>query len=237
MQGVRAVARAVALVLLVAGCAIKEVPYDREMAGGIERIGMVTPRFPGGPVILLASSPAQSFGLIGALVTVGVMEDRKARFQAVMQGQNFTADDALAQTFGAALEARGYKVSRVATRREKADFLTEYPTDRGDKVDAYLDLVVLNYGYMSAGIGSDQPWRPSYTIRVRLVRARDSSVLMQDTLVYNPLGTPKEVVTIAPDPAYRYDNFDTLEKDPEGAVKALRAAFEEGAKTLGTMLK
>jgi len=237
MQRGWSVVRAIPIILLIAGCAIKEVPYDRETAGGIERVGIVTPRFPGGPVIFLASSPANSFGLIGALVTVGVMEDRKARFQKVMGGQNFAPEDALIQSFTAALEARGYRVSRVSAKRDNADFLAGYPTDHGDKVDAYLDLVVLNYGYLSAGIGSDQPWRPTYTIRVRLVRARDSSVLMQDTLVYNPLGTPKEVVTIAPDPAYRYDNFDTLEKDPEGAVKGLRAAFEEGAKTLGTLLK
>jgi hypothetical protein len=237
MRGVKTAVLAIVALVAVAGCAIKEIPYDRETAGGITRVGVVTPRLPSGPMINLATSPAQSFGLIGALVHVGVQADREARFETILKGQNFSVEDALVQSITAALQAQGYAVSLVPVKRDKSDFVATYPTDHGDKVDAYLDLVAVNYGYLSAGIASDSPWRPSYVLRVLLVRAQDYAVLMQGTLVYNPFGAPKEVVTIAPDPAYQYANFDTLEKDPSGAVKGLRVAFEHGAKTLGGMLK
>jgi hypothetical protein len=225
------------VVLSVTACAIKEIPYDRETAGGIKRVGIVTPRVPGGPMVNLATSPAQSFGLIGAIVHVSVQANRQGRFEDVLKAQNFLVEDALVNNVTGALQAHGYTAAVIPVKRDKSDFLATYPTDHGETVDAYLDLVMLNYGYLAAGVGSDSPWRPSYVIRVRLVRAQDQAVLMQDTLAYNPFQGPKEVVTIAPDPAHQYPNFDTLEKDPDGAVKALRVALERGAATLGTMLR
>jgi hypothetical protein len=188
-------------------------------------------------MVNLATSPAQSFGLIGAIVHASVQGARESRFQDILKVQNFSVEDALVQNVTAALQAHGYTAAVIPVKRDKSDFVPTYPTDHGQAVDAYLDLVMLNYGYLAAGIDSNSPWRPSYLIRVRLVRARDQAVLMQDTLAYNPFQSPKEVVTIAPDPANQYPNFDTLEKDPEGAVKALRLAFEKGANTLGAMLK
>lgn len=237
MRPVKAAIVAIAVLLMATGCAIKEIPYDRETAGGIQRVGVITPRLPSGPMVNLATSPAQSFGLVGAIVHVSVQASRESRFEDIIKRQNFSVEDALVQSVTAALQAQGYATSIVPVKRDKSDFVATYPTDHGDKVDAYLDLVILNYGYLSAGVDSNSPWRPSYVIRVRLVRAQDYAVLMQGTLVYNPFGGPKEVVTIAPDPAHQYPNFDSLERDPEGAVKALRAAFEKGANTLGTMLK
>lgn len=226
-----------AAVVVLGGCAIKEIPYDRETAGGIQRIGLVTPRLPSRAMVNLANSPAKGFGAIGHIIHASVQGDREARFDVALQAKNFSAEDALVRSFTAALEAHGYAVSLVPARRDKGDFLQAYPTDRGDKVDAYLDIVAQNYGYLAMDVGSDSPWRPSYQLRVRLVRASDASVLMQDTIIYNPVGQPKKVVTVAPDPSHFYDNFEALERDPDGAIKGMREAFDQGAKALGTLLK
>jgi hypothetical protein len=127
----------------------------------------------------------------------------------------------------------------VPVTRDKSDFLARYPSNAEPKVDAYLDLVAAGYGYVAAGVRSSTPYRPTLAVRARLVSARDSSVLMQDVVVYNPVGpaAPSKAVTIAPDPAFQFVNFDALIADPDRAVLGLRAAIEQSAHGIGTLLQ
>ena len=235
MRGKMLAAVVVAAAMLGA-CALPEVPYDRETAGGIKHIGLVTPHFPDEPDVHLASSVGQSFGLIGALVDAGLKADRDKRFNRLLQQASFTVADVFSENLANELRSRGYEVSLITVRRDKAAFVPEYPVHAPPAVDAYLDLYTLNYGYIAAGVGSP-PWRPWLSMRARLVRAKDSAVLMQDTIAYNPvIGAPK-AVTIPPDPAYSYSTFDMLEADPSGAVRGLRGAVEQSALAVGKLLK
>jgi hypothetical protein len=222
--------------VMLAGCMMKEVPYDRE-TGGIRRIGLVTPYFNPEPDVHLATSVGQSFGLIGALVDAGIKADRDKRFGRILQQANFSAYEVFVAQLTNDLSARGYEVSLITVRRDK-DFVKDYPVHAPPAVDAYLDLYALNYGYISAGVGSP-PYRPWVWMRVRLVRAKDSQLLMQDTIVYNAVigATYTKAVTIPPDPAYEYRSFDTLEADPTGSVRGLRAAIEQSALAVGQLLK
>ena len=56
------------LAVTLGGCTVPKIPFDRSAAGHVRTIGIVTPGFPSGPSVELASSVGQSFGLIGALV-------------------------------------------------------------------------------------------------------------------------------------------------------------------------
>lgn len=226
------------LVLLVAACAPPKVPYDR--SDTIRTIGVVTPRFPDGPVVFLASNVGQHFGLIGGLIEAGMQADREAKFKTVLDQRQFSAPDAFLQTLTTELRTRGYTVVPITLKRETADFASSYSTEDGPKVDAYLDIVVLNYGYVAAGIGSSTPYRPAYSIKTRLVSAKDSSLLMQDNVVYNPLQSPMarhEIITVAPDPAYVFVDFNALMASPENAVKGLHVATEQTAQVVGKLLQ
>lgn len=216
-----------------------EIPYDRSSAADIKTIGIITPRFPDDASVVLASSVGQSFGLVGALIDAGMQANRESRLKDALQTTNFSARETFMQAVVAALNERGYAVALIDVLRERDDFVATYPTDRPN-VDAFLDLVVPRYGYIAAGIGST-PYRPLFVVKGRLVRASDASVLMQDTVVYNPIGPTadngKGVVTLAPNPSDQFTDFGALERDPEAAARGMQSAIQEAAQTIGQLLK
>ncbi len=222
----------------LAGCAAKPVPYDRTTAADIKTIGIVTPSYPEGPYVVLAGNVGQSFGLIGALIEAGMQASRESDFKKAIAPHKFSVDETCLGELTARLEEQGYTVVVVPQTRSKQDFLEKYPADQEPKVDAYLDLVV-NYGYISAGIGAT-PYRPTVFANARLVKASDSSVLMKDLVIYNPVGpygANQEAVTIPPDPTYSFSTFDELVRDPAAAVKGMQVALQESVKTVGQLLK
>jgi hypothetical protein len=227
----------VAALSLVGCAAAPEIPYDRGAAGEVKSIGIITPAFPDGPTVWLASSVGQSFGLVGALVDAGMQSSREATFKSLLDEQKFSARDCFLEKLTAGLREAGYTVAIIPIQRQGSDFATHYPTEAEPKVDAYLDVVANSYGYAAAGIRSSTPYRPWFVVRARLVSAKDSSVLMQDAVMYNPINAPGHVITIPPDPTTSYSNFDHLVADPAGAVKGLQAATEQSALTLGKLLR
>jgi hypothetical protein len=230
----------VAAGLFLSACAgLQEVPYDRMSSGQIKTIGIITPSAPKEASIILASSVGQSFGLVGALVDAGLQANRETHFKAVVAKEQFSAQDAFLGRLKEQLSSRGYIVSDISAARPSSKFLDKYPDNAN--VDAYLDIVVSSYGYVSAGIGSSTPYRPQLMLQVRLVQAKTSQVLMQDTIFYNPVGPyaagSNKMVTITPAPAYNFVDFDRLEADPHLAVEGLRDATYQSADMVSTLLR
>jgi hypothetical protein len=223
--------------LSLIGCAAPEIPYDRAGAGDIKTIGILTPSFPDGPTVLLATTVGQSFGIIGNLIDAGMQANREATFRDLLQQQNFSAQDCFMHKLAESLSAAGYVVAVVPVAREGSDFTAHYPTEADPKVDAYLDVVATRYGYAAAGIRGSTPYRPQFMVRARLVSAKNSSILMQDAVIYNPINAPGHVVTIPPDPAVSFADFDRLVADPPAAVKGLEFATEQSAVTVGKLLR
>jgi hypothetical protein len=230
-------ALAVAGALLLGACAAPEIPFDRSHENQIQHIGVVTPKFPNGARVILASTVGQSFGLIGALVDAGMQQARESKFEAILKQENFSEQDVFLAKLTASLQSQGYTVSMISFQRQGSNFADRYPVEAEPKVDAYLDLIVTGYGYIAAGIGNSTPYRPICQVRARLVSAKDSSVLMQDLVTFNPYGRTDHTVTIAPDPAVQYTTFDQLVADPNGAVKGLQSATEQTADTVGKLLQ
>jgi len=226
--------------LLISGCAgLPEIPYDRMSAAEIKNVIILPPSVTKNPSVILASSVGQSFGLVGALVDAGLQASRDSHFKAVVEKQNFSIRDTFLDHLKEQLQMRGYMVSTVTVARPSAKFLDKYPTDAS--VDAYLDLVIRNYGYVSAGIGSSTPYRPQFLMQVRLVNAKTSSVLMQDSILYNPVGPgvvdTQKAVTISPAAMYEFPDFDRLEATPQTAVEGLRDAAYQSADSVSNLLK
>jgi hypothetical protein len=225
--------------LLLAGCAaMPEVPYDRTSAGNIHTIGVLSEAYPSGPSAILAANLGASFGLIGG-ITEGIMRsNRESSLRDIMAGANFKVEDEFDASLVAALTAHGYQVIAVpVTREKKGDLLSVYPDHFAVAADAYLDISVVDYGYIAAAIADSAPYRPFLSARVKLVRASDKSVLMQDIVVYNAYNNPKNVVTISADPTYSFATFDMIEQDHADTVTGLKVAADQSAAAIANLLR
>jgi hypothetical protein len=230
------VAAAMAVAMTLAACAGTEIPFDRSSAG-VRTIGVLTPDITEKPSVILASDIGQSFGLVGALVDVGMQLKRDDKLYAILIAHQFTARATLGNDLVAALRAQGYSASLVPLTREKSGFLKTYPTQPG--IDAYLDVSAFpdGFGYMAASTGSTQPYRPFVWLNVKLVRAGDNAVLMQDTIVYSIINASSKWITISPDPAYQFADFDTLTVNADQAVGGENTALQQTANQIGMLVR
>ncbi len=219
MRFIKNLVASCAIVLLVAvtACAPTNftIPYDRA-ATRVQTIGLVTPFIKPEGQALLANGAGQSFGLLGALVEAGVQSNRDSRFNAVLRQQQFSAINELNDRLRAALEAKGYQVVIIPVPRSGTDFLRTYPASPAP-VDAYLDVTVNIYGYLS--IGRSAPYRPAFFGQMQLVDARNNAVLMREGI--NMRGG----VDVQPDPEFNYDDSDVMMASGPRTVQGLRDMF------------
>lgn len=184
---------------------------------------------------MLASTVGQSFGLIGALIDAGMTERRNTEFTGLMESQNFEAVDFFVACLTADLRAEDYNVVLIPMSRPDDKFLASYPGS-SQTINAYLD-VRTQFSYIAAGLGDSNPYRPAFWARARLVDAQSSAVLMEDTVMYNPLGSPKNIVTIAPDPREQFVDFDAMMTNPPEAIAGLKTVESKSAGTLANLLR
>jgi len=237
---IRHASACLALAALTACATEREIPFDHAANSGIKTIGVLQPSMSPTPTILLASDIGQSLGLVGLLVDASMQANRDKQFGELMSAQGVKPDANFLADVHAALAAHGYSVTDVPEARPSADLLKTYPKGGTDGVDAYLDIAIVNYGYVAAGIGDSTPYRPFVGAHCRLVRASDGAVLMQDVVVYNPVvtaGPQPRAVTISPDPAYTFKDFDTLTADPANAMKGMNVALGDAATSIGTLVQ
>ncbi len=228
---------ALAALLVMAGCATQpEIPYDRSAAHDNKTIGLLTPGWSSGPSSVLASDVGKSFGLIGALVDAGMQSNREKDLNALLAQKNIDVNVAFVSRLKSNLESKGFKVVPVSADPKRNALLKKYPGP-AEGVDSYLDVVVPNYGYLAAGIATDNPYRPWFVSQVKLVRASDASVLMQDVVTYNTIGEAKNVVTLSPDPQYAFARWDDLKTSPERAAAGINDAAGKSADAIADLFR
>ncbi|MBV9992445.1 MAG: hypothetical protein JOZ72_14280 [Alphaproteobacteria bacterium] len=231
---------AAAAASLLAGCAGQpEIPFDKSANANVRTIGIVTPNLPDRPRVWLASSMGQSFGLIGALVDVSMEENRNDKLSAMLRSHGVDPKERFEKSLEASLRAQGYEVKPVTVTRKQGEPLKAFPSTAETGADAYLDISAVNYGYVAAGIGTSTPYRPFVYLNCKLVRASDSSVMMQDAIFYDPVapfGQGKNV-SISPDPAYTFVDFNTMESQPDQVVSGLDASVQQTTDAVGRLLR
>ncbi len=224
---------------LLAACQTPAIPYDR--AADIKTIGVLPVRVPQRATVFVAATPGRSFGLIGALVDAGIQSNREDRLAKATAGLNFQGQTKFDEYLTAGLQAQSYTVKPIDLGTGRTSFLKTYPDGKADGVDAYLDILGVDFGYLAAGISDSSPYRPFMWVRCQLVRASDGSILMQDVVQYNPLdmgyGVQKGIVTVAPDPQYSFPDITALEAQPDKAVAGMDAALKGTADTVAKLLK
>lgn len=209
-------------------------PYDR-VSAGVSGIALVEDALPEKAIAFEVASVGSNFGLIGALIDTGIQLERQDAVNDALAGIQFDAESELETRLISALSAEGYRVSALpGEARKKRDWLESYPAAPGG-TDAYLDIAVIHYGYMSSGAG--QPFRPTVGAKVKLVRVSDGSTLMENQIVYNPLNTVQGVVTIAPNPEYAFRNRSELLADPARLAAGIEDALNQVADTATQLLR
>lgn len=224
---------AIAAAMAVTACASPYIatPYDRPSAN-VSRIALVDDSLEPKAMAYEVASTGGNFGLIGALVDAGIQARRKAAVNEALDSVQFDAETVLERRVTSALTAQGYTVEALSGDRAKRDFLVSYPNANSD---AHLDIVVTNYGYMSSGAG--QPFRPTVYAKVRLVRASDSAMLMDNMILYNPVAPTEGVITLAPNPEYAFRNREDLLEDPTRLAAGLEDALLQVADTAAQLLR
>lgn len=225
---------AVAAAMLVTACASPYVatPYDRASAN-ITSIAVVDDALPEKPMAYEVASIGSNLGLIGALVDAGIQAERQNAVHKALEGINFDAESRLEARLSEKLQADGYAVALLPEQvRAKREFLKTYPEANG--AEAYLDVVVNGYGYLSSGAG--QPFRPYVQAQVKLVRVSDGAKLMENIIVSNPLSAVEGVVTLTPNPEYAFNNRSDLLADPNRLAAGIEDALFNVADTAARLM-
>jgi len=222
--------------LCLSACASSYVgkPYDRT-ATGVHSIALADDAVPDKAIAWEVASVGSNFGLVGALVDAGIQSSRQEAVNDVLTGIGFDAEGKLESRIISDLGADGYEVKPLTGEaRGKREFLATYP--KADGADAYLDVVVQSYGYLSAGAG--QPFRPTVYANVRLVSAKDTSkTLMENQIAYNSMAPRQGVVTLSANPEYEFKNRADMLADPQRLAAGIEDALNQVADTAAKLLK
>jgi hypothetical protein len=227
-----------AALLTLAACAGQpEIPYDGAAAANNKTIGLLTPAWPSSAISFLASNPGQSFGLVGALINAGIEDGRDTDLKAILADQKIDANADFVSALTADLQAKGFTMVPVDADPKRGALMKKYPAAGANHVDSYLDVAVLNYGYLAAGIGSDNPYRPWCAALVKLVRASDGAILMQDSVTYNSWIDIKNTIKLSPDPQYAFPKWTDAKAAPEQSARGVSVAAKSTADAIGNLLK
>lgn len=222
--------------LSLSACAAPYVatPYDRTTAS-VDTIALVDDSLAPKAIAYEVASTGGNFGLIGALVDAGIQESRRNAVNAALDTVQFDAEAVLESRIIATLGSQGYKVTPlVGPDRSKRDLLVDYPP-APTETDAYLDVSVTDYGYLSAGAG--QPFRPTVYAKVRLVRASDGTQLMDNLILLNPVYPTDGVITLSPNPEYVFNNRAELLADPTRLAAGIEDALTRVAEAAAQLLR
>ncbi len=228
---------AVCGLLALSACATPYVgkPYDHA-GDGVHSIGVAGNSLPPKPIAYEVASIGRNFGLVGALVDAGIQTSRADAVNKALAGDGFNAEGRLHDRVISALGAEGYSVKLLDTGvRAKREYLAAYPSS-AEPIDAYLDIVVIDYGYLSAG--AFEPFRPTLTAKFRLVSTKDpSKTLMENTVAYNDIAPVSGVITLTPNPSYAFKNRADLLADPKRLEAGIDDALDQVADTIARLLR
>lgn len=222
--------------LCLSACADPYVatPYDRATAQ-VDRMVIIDDAVPEKAIAYEVASVGSNFGLIGALVDAGIQAERQDAVNDALRETDFNAEGRLETLLIKEIGEEGYSVALLpGAARAKRDWLPSH-SGAPDGVDAYLDVAVVEYGYMSPGAG--QPFRPYVWAKVKLVRVSDGALLMENQIVYNPLNVVEGVITIPPNPEFFFNNRSALLEDPNRLAAGIEDAMVRVAETSAQLLR
>jgi len=239
--------KCVALVLLItiglSACVTAPKPqaFNREANVALKRVQILPLQVK--PVqLMMFNNPANSFGLVGALIAESSRESKEKWLQKTTTAAKFEHRVLFREKFAAAMLERGYEL------RWPEQLQGEIPSDKRDAfglrkdygrvegVDAQLDIGLMFVGYAAAGAGAGEPYRPTVNASARLVSADGTQILFSDLVFYHNVTNNQTAIILEPDPKYAYPNFDDMEAAGTVAVDGLAQAVEQTALAIAKQL-
>lgn len=213
-----------AIGISLSGCASRytATPYLAP-AQPIQAVYLVQDIAPSEASAFEVASVGSNFGLIGALIDAGVQDSRKDRVNEALSSVKFDAEMEMQSLLSEALQGKNIQVTMLSGEdRKKRELLVKYP--KSENGQATLDVVVLNYGYISAGSG--QPWRPTVMADVQMIDAAGKQTLLKNRIAYNVVNPQQGIITLYPDPQYIFSGREEMINNPEKLAEGLRVALK-----------
>jgi hypothetical protein len=213
----------------LAACGAR-VPRDRAAMAALSTIGVVSPAVaatPAAPTNLPLMLP---FGSIGRFVDAALEGERDRRLAEALHAAGYRALDRWTGHLTSALAEAGFRPLAVPVARFDLDFLVRYPPA---EVDAYLDTVVPEYGFVADT--PDGPFLPFAAVSVRMVDPR-GRVLLQERFVSNAI-RPFEAVPVAGPAEPRLAGEGLFTRDADRVVEGVDAALGMMAAHIATGLR
>jgi len=218
----------VALGVAAAGCDTR-VPLDRQ-APPLRTIGVVSPAVAATPAVPTNLPLMFAFGSIGRFVDAALEAERSRRLAELLRGAGYRALDRWTRHLTLALAEAGHRPVMMPIARFDLAFLAQYPPA---EVDAYLDTVVSEYGFVADT--PDGPFLPFAAVAVRLVDPR-GRVLLQERFVSNAI-RPFEAVPVAGPAEPRLAGEGLFMQDVDRVVEGVDAALGMMASQLAAQLR
>ena len=208
-------------------------PYSAP-AVPVTSVGIVDDTLPDDAVAFEAASTMGNFGLLGALIDAGVQGSRKDRVNEALDSVNHTPEANFESYLIAELAEAGISASMMeGPDREKRKFLDKYPAAPAG-TQALIDFNVTSFGYVNAG---NQLWRPTVSADVKMVDASTGKTLMENRIIYNPVDAQAGIVTLAPNPAYVFQNREDMISQPERLAEGIDDALKQVAGAAVRLMK
>lgn len=218
----------VALGAAGAGCDPR-VPLDRT-AVPLRTIGVVSPAVAATPAAPTNLPLVFAFGSIGRFVDAALEAERSRRLAALLRSAGYRALDRWTTHLTLALAEAGYRPVAVPIARFDLEFLAQYPPA---EVDAYLDTVVPEYGFVADT--PDGPFLPFAAVSVRLADP-GGRVLLQERFVSNAI-RPFEAVPVAGPAGPRLAGDGLFTRDADRVVEGVDAALGMMASHVAAQLR
>jgi hypothetical protein len=208
--------------LLLAGCAgVSKQAFRAPQNHTIHNIAVLNvpqvPRYSADDF----ANPMLAFGAIGGAIVGAGVADKMTILNKQLADDGFNFSKEMEGALLKGFADGGFAAESVAVSRKEGQgskqFLDDYAAVKASGADAYLDLVPLVVGYGTFHPVFEPDWRPYIRLQVRLVSARDKSILYSDQIAYgnkNPFLADQLIE--APKQAYYPKNRSSSHRDHRG---------------------
>ena len=175
----------------------------------------------------------------GAASAASDAQEIKPKFESILKKEKFAFNKSLTQELHRSLRREGYKTFSIKVKRKASGkFIEDYKKYNLSKIDALLDVTPMTAGYVVQHVMTSNFWRPEAKAHVRLVNARDGSILHQDTMnygYYNPFFSGVDID--APKKFHFEDRADVFKAGNKVIIAGLKDAAKKVAIEVGKQLK
>jgi len=219
---------AIALILAACQSAPPPLPFEHSARVAVRRIGIAPLGVPEQLQVTIMNPIGAGFGVVGNLIESHRTATASAEVTGVLGKAHYNFGGALSDAVAVAMRKAGFTITRVDGLRAKSErekFLTRYPQQKTQAVDAYLDIYSPYFGFQAPQSSAD--YRPRVELIARLVSSKDGSTLFQNHIVYGThTSDDEDAILVRADDNVSFRDRTALEANPASTARALQSAID-----------